>query len=157
MTKKSCQVIIGGPFYKLKRELRFGLNLKYRLYRLRWNWAPKLRYVTRYPTHIDFETTNKCNLRCVMCAREFMEANKGEIDFDLFKKVIDEAAGNGLKSIKLNWRGEPLIHPKVPEMVEYAKNKGVIEVMFNSNGILLTKELSRKLINTCMILSLSIA
>jgi len=75
---------------KLKRELKFGFNIKYRLYRMRWNYAPKFRYVTRFPTHIDFESTNNCNLRCVMCPREFMKEDKGFMDIDLFKKVIDE-------------------------------------------------------------------
>ena len=34
----------------------------------------------------------------------------------------------------------------LPKMVEYAKKKGILEVMFNTNGVLLTEKLSRKLI-----------
>ncbi len=72
---------------------------------------------------------------------------KGYMDFKLFKKIIDEGSKNGLKSIKLNWRGEPLMHPKIVDMVRYAKEKGVIEVMFNTNGQLLTEKLAKGLID----------
>jgi len=147
MVKRSCQKVQGSLFSKMKRELNFGLNLRYRLYRLRWNLAPKLRYVTKFPTHIDFESTNNCNLRCVMCPREFMKEKKGFMDLNLFKKVIDEGSRKGLKSIKLNWRGEPLIHKDIAEMVGYAKRSGIIEVMFNTNGLLLTEDRARKLID----------
>jgi len=146
MAKRSCQRIEGSNASKIKRELRFGPNVRYRLYRLRWNMAPKFKYVTRFPTHVDFETTNNCNLRCVMCPREFMKEEKGFMDMGLFKKIIDEGSDKGLKSIKLNWRGEPLMHKELVDMVRYAKDKGVIEVMFNTNGLLLTEKKSKELI-----------
>lgn len=70
----------------------------------------------------------------------------GDIDFDLFKKVVGEGSRNGLYSIKLNYLGEPLLCENLPKMVEYAKKKGILDVMFNTNGTLLTEEMSKKLI-----------
>jgi len=66
---------------------------------------------------------------------------------DLFKKIIDEGAGKGLCSVKFNYRGEPLLHPNIVEMVKYAKGKGVIEVMFNTNATLLTETMAKRLID----------
>jgi radical SAM protein with 4Fe4S-binding SPASM domain len=124
-----------------------GLDLKYRSYRFKWIFAPKYHYVTKFPTHLDIEVTNNCNLRCVMCPINFMEGTKEHMDYDLYKKIIDEGSQYGLNSIKFNWRGEPLLHQKIIEMVKYAKNKGVIDVQFNTNAQLLTEETSAKLID----------
>ena len=140
--------IMGSFFEKLLKEIRKGPDIRYRLYRLKWNLAGKYHIKFGFPIHIDIETSSYCNLRCRMCPQSFApkSIDKGYIELELFKKVIDEGAEHGLCSIKLNWRGEPLLHKQLPEMVEYAKKHGIIEVMINTNGQLLTKDMSRKLI-----------
>jgi radical SAM protein with 4Fe4S-binding SPASM domain len=65
-----------------------------------------------------------------------------------FRDAIDQGTGNGLCSIKLNYLGEPLIHPDVVEQVRYAKQKGLVDVMFNTNGTLLTPEKSENLLES---------
>jgi radical SAM protein with 4Fe4S-binding SPASM domain len=140
-----------SKFNTLKEIWKRGFDWKYWVYRLKWHLAPKLKFVTKFPVHLDIESTNCCNLKCIMCphsnpTREFKKS-LGFMDIDLFKKIIDEGAKRGLYSIKLNWRGEPLVHKKCDEMVEYAKKKGILEVQFNTNGLLLNKELSERLIN----------
>ncbi len=61
--------------------------------------------------------------------------------------MLDEGAVNGLSACKFNIRGEPLLHPDLPKFVAYAKEKGVLDVFFNTNATLLTKEKSIALIN----------
>lgn len=108
-------------------------------------------YVGDFPIHLDIETTNACNLRCPMCPRTIMALDKagkvGFMDFKLYKSLIDQGAENGLCSVKLNYLGEPLIHPDVVRQVRYTKEKGIIEVMFNTNAVTLTEKLSRKLLD----------
>ncbi len=141
-----------GPFLnKVKTEFKKGINLRYRFYRLKWNYAPRLGYVCKFPIHLDIESTNTCNLKCIMCphsnpGKEFKKS-LGFMNTILYKKIIDQGVKNGLCSIKLNWRGEPLIHPKIAEMIKYAKDNGIIEVQINTNGQLLNKSLSEKLIS----------
>ena len=129
---------------------------EYQKYRWRWNNNPPLNIIDDFPIHVDFETAAPCNLRCVMCFqsdKEFHEKNKlGYLDFELFKKGIDEGrqekfGDKKLASIKLNYRGEPLLHPKLVDMVRYAKQKGVVEVMINTNGTLMTEAKARALID----------
>jgi sulfatase maturation enzyme AslB (radical SAM superfamily) len=124
---------------------------KYREYRRKWNEAPQKQIVGDFPIHLDLECTRTCNLRCPMCPRTIKIAKgenieEGSMDFELFKKVVDEGSKHGLYSIKLSYLGEPLICRDVDKMVKYAKGKGIIDVMFNTNGVLLTKEISEKLI-----------
>jgi radical SAM protein with 4Fe4S-binding SPASM domain len=120
---------------------------KYFDYRKKWKENPENKIVGEFPLHLDIETTNNCNLRCVMCGRNWMKEKLGYMDWELFKKIIDEGAKYKLPSIKLNYRGEPLLHPKVVEMVRYAKGKGILEVQFNTNGFLLDEKMAEKLID----------
>jgi len=124
-----------------------SFSKEYFEYRKKWQDNPKQRIVGDFPLHLDIESTNNCNLKCTMCGRNWMKEKLGFIDFDLFKKIIDEASKYKLPSIKLNYRGEPLLHPDLPKMVKYAKDKGILEVQFNTNGLLLSEEKAEELID----------
>lgn len=126
---------------------------EYWVYRKKWYENPKKQIVGKFPLHLDIESTRWCNLRCPMCPRTIkMEKSAtktidaGDIDFSLYKKLVDEGAKEGLYSIKYNYLGEPLIYKKIDKMVAYAKKKGIIDLMFNTNGLLLTAEMSKRLI-----------
>lgn len=119
---------------------------RYKDYRKRWEENPKKHIVGEFPIHLDIETTPLCNLRCVMCFQSFDPPKGKHMEWQLYQRIIDEGSKYGLCSVKLMYRGEPLIHPEVVKQVRYAKDKGVIEVMFNSNCALLSEEMSRKLI-----------
>jgi molybdenum cofactor biosynthesis enzyme MoaA len=71
---------------------------------------------------------------------------EGDMDFELFKKIVDEGSKNGLYAIKFSYLGEPLLCRNLPIMIAYAKKKGIIDTMFNTNGSILTEEISKRLI-----------
>jgi len=119
-------------------------------YRKCWKKWPERFYIGGFPLFIDIEVTSICNLQCPFCATTYRNDSikKGFITFDMVKKIVDEGADNNLYGVKFNIRGEPLLHPQISDFVSYAKNKGLIDVYFNTNAILLTEEVSRKLIDT---------
>ena len=89
--------------------------------------------------------TNVCNGRCVFCAYPRAVDSKqlkfGVMSFPLFKKVVDEWASLGGKSIDLtNTVGDPLIDPGLLEKIDYSiKHAGIKNVSFTTNGILLNR------------------
>lgn len=118
-------------------------------YRRRWNHNPPNFVADSFPIHLDIESTNACNLKCPFCAtttEHWGPSKSGLMDLGLYRKIIDEGAENGLCAIKLSLRGEPLIHKQLHEMIRYAKDKGILDVYFNTNGMLLTEEVSQQLI-----------
>jgi MoaA/NifB/PqqE/SkfB family radical SAM enzyme len=126
-------------------------NKKFLEYRRRWREYPANFIVGDFPIHLDIETSAKCNLRCIFCSTSLGNwgpGNGGFMDMGLYRKIIDEAAQNGLFSIKLSLRGEPLLHPELDKMVSYAKKKGIIDVFFNTNATLLGKEMIERLIDS---------
>jgi len=74
-----------------------------------------------------------------MCPnKEFSPQEKGVMDFNLFRKIIDEAK-EFCQDVYLHHRGEPLIAPNFAEMIKYARHSG-LKVKFHTNASLLTEE-----------------
>lgn len=140
-------------FSKLKK-LKFnykrgnGHFLSYLANRFRWHFYPRLRFVSKFPDHVDIEISSVCNMRCPMCytrTDEFKQSVKKEfMDMALFKKIIDECASYGTYSIRISLRGEPFLHKDVIEMIAYAKSKGIKEVSSLTNNLALTPPLFRE-------------
>jgi MoaA/NifB/PqqE/SkfB family radical SAM enzyme len=68
-----------------------------------------------------------------------------DLDLALYEKIIAFSVGEGLQSVKLNFLGEPLLHPKLPQMVSLAAQAG-LWVMINTNAVALNRYLSKKLL-----------
>jgi radical SAM protein with 4Fe4S-binding SPASM domain len=119
-------------------------------YRKKWVDWPRNFYTGKFPLHLDIEATSICNLKCAFCAtsHKLKDFERGTLNIKLFKKIIDEGTAHGLCAIKLNsgMRGEPLINKSLPKMIEYAKQKGIMDVYFNTNAMLLTEKISKKII-----------
>lgn len=111
-------------------------HARYRIYRLKWKYYPKINLVSSFPFHVDIETTDACNLHCIMCVHGTEGVkNPGMINFDFAMSLIDQIAYFGAYSVKFNWRGEPALYKWLVDLVRYAKYKGILEVQFNTNGI----------------------
>jgi len=132
---------------KARIFLKHRNPLKYAYYRYEWNNAPKYKKLRDFPVHLGIEPTNACNLNCVFCARHEAKYEKmGFMDFELYKKIIDEGSKNKLRSVKLVRGGESLLHPRFADMIKYAREHGVVDVIFNTNSMLLTPEMSLRII-----------
>lgn len=131
----------------LKEAVKRGLDPKFWSYRLMWNCYPRFGIVHKVPLHIDLELTNTCNLKCIMCVhgQEGIK-NQGFMEIGFAKDLVRQAGEMGVTSMKFNWRGEATLHKGLPELIRYAKNKGIIEVQLNTNGTLLTDKLIEDLI-----------
>ena len=132
-------------------KLGRGWESDYSEYRRLWEELPLNKEVRDYPLLVDLEMSSRCNLKCPMCPTvtdEFIEKRvtpfkRGAMDFALAKKIIDEIAGK-VYSLRLSWVGEPLLNKKFVDIVRYAKEKGIREVSFLTNGTKLNPEYFRK-------------
>lgn len=131
-----------------------GHLLAYMANRFRWHIYPRLRYAESFPNHVDIETSSACDMRCPMCytvTPEFKKLVKPKLmDFELFKKIVDECAANGVYSIRVSLRGEPFLHPRIVDMIRYAKESGIPEVASLTNMLKLTPERFAELVDIGM-------
>ena len=68
--------------------------------------------------------------------------------FEIYKKVIDEGVSKGLKAIRLNHVNEPLLRNDLEEFIVYAKRKGILDIYLSTNGLLLTQQRAKSLIES---------
>lgn len=95
-----------------------------------------------FPLVLNIEPTNACNLSCYLCPRANDIRKVGFMDFDLFRKIIDECKTHRkLKMINFHKDGESLLHPRIYDMIKYAKLADVAEVLhINTNGTTLDEK-----------------
>jgi len=90
------------------------------------------------PKQIDIEVTSKCNLRCKFCPQWKEGANVGHMSFDLFKSIIDRV---NFPCTIVPWlNGEPLLHPRYPEMIRYITDRK-LPAYITTNGTIWLDEL----------------
>jgi molybdenum cofactor biosynthesis enzyme MoaA len=125
---------------------------RYREYRKEWQRRSKLRRGqfcedSDIPLCVDIEVAAICDLACSFCFRDVIFTPDKIIELDFAKELVKQAADIGVPSIKLNWRGEPLLHPQIAELIRFAKEVGILEVMINTNATTLTPDKSKELIS----------
>lgn len=98
-----------------------------------------------------------CNFKCGYCIFSVDKANRHFIsdkvvmDFDLYKKCIDDIARfpRKVKVLRFVGIGEPLLHKNIADMVEYAVSKDVANIVeILTNGSLLTPKMADSLISS---------
>lgn len=72
---------------------------------------------------INIENTNCCTYKCVICPRESFTQKRSYINFDLYKKIIDDCSQYDVKTLDLCGYGEPFLDNRLAELLSYAKNK----------------------------------
>lgn len=109
--------------------------------------------------NLNIETTDYCNQRCGYCnqtnkinAMHGLGTKNAFMDVEVFKRLVDKMEGGVVRAFSPYWSGEPLLHPKTPELFRYlfeaSKQKGIFEEFFmNTNGYYLTEEVAEILLD----------
>lgn len=92
---------------------------------------------------ISIELSKACNLKCPYCFTnaEYKKTVNSELSLDDFKNIILQAKKLGAKTITLGG-GEPLIYPKIRDLVSFINFQKLIPLIF-TNGIAITKDLAQ--------------
>ena len=93
-----------------------------------------------FPRMIDIELTNRCNYKCVMCptGQGTVKRPLGDMDFDLFLQIIEEASRFGAPIRFIRW-GEPMLYQRLADALIEAKTLECI-CHINTNGSLMDHE-----------------
>ncbi|MBM3709242.1 MAG: radical SAM protein [Actinobacteria bacterium] len=117
------------------------------LIKIYFSYILKVKKCNYLPVRLWIETSSRCNLACRLCVnKDISKEFKGDMDFNLYKKIIDEARGSVL-DVNLFHRGEPLLNTSMIKMIEYANSKN-IKTRIHTNGVLLNKYLSMELVKS---------
>jgi 12,18-didecarboxysiroheme deacetylase len=95
---------------------------------------------------VVWNITRQCNLKCIHCyaqAKAMLQEN--ELSNAEGRALIDDLSNMGVPVLLFSG-GEPLMRPDMPELAEYAVQKGMRAVI-STNGTLITQDIARKLKN----------
>ncbi len=98
------------------------------------------------PHVVDLELTNDCNMSCPHCLRNSMRRPVGYMDFDLATKIIDEISSYAYCFLRFVGLGEPALHPRMSDILDYVKKKR-IKVELTTNGTFLNAFSPEQILN----------
>ena len=85
---------------------------------------------------VYIEITSVCNLACSFCPPT--QRAKGLIKVEQFEKILDQIRPH-TKYIYLHVKGEPLLHPRIDQLLDAAHERG-FKVNITTNGTLIKKQ-----------------
>lgn len=99
------------------------------------------------PTIMDLEPNSTCNFRCTMCQVSNWDNGKraNDMKFEDFKNFID--TNNHFTEVKIHGMGEPLLHKRYFDMVEYLSSQHIWTRTSINGSLLHVKENYKKLID----------
>ena len=111
------------------------------------------RLSAAFPSQILVDATEICNLACIHCPHpEFKKSphySAAQLTVELNKKMVDEVATHGkghTQYIRYTSNGEPLTHPHIYEMLDYAVQNSGVAVTLTTNGKVLNEDRVEKLL-----------
>ncbi len=112
-----------------------------------WYHVPR----TSIFTSTNIETYAYCNRKCSFCFNNndrFPNRQRGIMSTDIWEKIIDELSTmNFAGRISPHHYGEPLLDKRLPQLISFAREKcPYAEILFASNGDLLTEEVLLELV-----------
>jgi len=94
----------------------------------RWDHSNAIR--------IEWNLGKRCNYDCSYCPSEIHDNNSPHTDIAILKSVVDKLMLLD-KPVRLSFTGgEPTVHPRFKELVEYCKHVGVSWISITTNGTL---------------------
>jgi len=85
---------------------------------------------------VHIEITNICNLQCTFCPPVIRDNRM--MDIELFRQTVAQIAPL-TELVCLHLMGDPLVHPKLAEMIEICDDHGV-NIFLVTNGVLIRPE-----------------
>ena len=110
-----------------------------------------------WPVHLQVGLTSHCNHKCIFChgGHSVLEERNEVIDLDILLNALRQAKKHGLKAITLVGNGEPLIYPRIKELLTALYEMG-LEIGIFTNGACLTEELRKFVVKYCTFIRFSV-
>jgi MoaA/NifB/PqqE/SkfB family radical SAM enzyme len=85
------------------------------------------------PLRVYVQISRRCNMTCTMCGWKDWARNKGEMPPEIFQRILDQCAENGITSMRFSSaQGEPMLNPHWGNYAEATIASGM-ELNINTN------------------------
>ncbi len=98
--------------------------------------------LTGFPRYLMYDVNNVCNARCPFCPQSDIarapEFEPLHLRWEHFVRTIEEAARYPVELVRFTGDGEPLLHPRIFDMLAMARQLGLKRTNLTTNGSLLS-------------------
>jgi radical SAM protein with 4Fe4S-binding SPASM domain len=145
------KIFLKDPEKGLKDELTRKFGNRFLEYRSRYEQYLNDKnhlFFNDYPISVILELVNRCNLECVMCHQEWRNDSKSiTISSEMLDKLFIDFKENKLPCLILSI-SEPLLYKDLKNILKRAEDANIMDIFIFTNGILLTPEKSKEILNT---------
>lgn len=107
----------------------------------RWNDIEKIRSgYFPFPKSLTIFPSEVCNLNCDGCHSKHLHKKNSFMDLALFKRIVTDFYFQGGKAVAFEGGGEPMLHPRIGQMIDHCKKIG-LRVGIITNGTIYKKEM----------------
>ncbi len=99
-----------------------------------------------FPAQLILEGTSRCNLHCPMCPRQLQDFPAQDMDWELFRRIVDQGRDQ-LEFVIPFGGGEPLLGRDIFRMIDYCRQAG-LHTWISTNATLLDEKRSRQLLQS---------
>lgn len=82
-----------------------------------------------FPPLLEFETTTRCNLKCIMCEHTYWNEKCNDVTFEQFKDVVNQFK---LRWIGVTGIGESFMNKDFMKMLGYVKKQDIYVELFDT-------------------------
>ena len=105
---------------------------------------------------LSIEVTTRCNGSCLHCFARSGISRSSSLPIDLVKEIMVEGYDTGYRHLHITG-GEPLLWEGLFEALDYGFGVGYETIFLNTNGTLITEEISKRLAGYGSFFSMSIS
>ena len=80
---------------------------------------------------VNIELTSNCTANCAMCPRNQIK-EKGFMSYETLENIINQVEENNIWEITFSGRGEPTLHPHLPEMLNLCRKSHVTSAIITT-------------------------
>jgi len=99
------------------------------------------------PFSVQLEVTTKCNLACIMCARDKYHGRGKNLPDDVLDRFIDDVLPHS-QDIIVSSFGEPMLYPRLQYLFDQIDPDSGLELGFFTNFLLMDEDLARQIIES---------
>jgi radical SAM protein with 4Fe4S-binding SPASM domain len=90
------------------------------------------------PHAVKIDLMRTCNYKCGFCYHSKLAADRGEMDWALYLRILNELKAAGVKEVAPFFFGESFLHPRLADAIRAAKQAGFEYVFLTTNGSIAT-------------------
>lgn len=96
-----------------------------------------LSELSKIPLRVAVEQSNICNANCSFCGYRFMTREKGVMDFETYKKLLDQIKEINSPELKFTpLVGDPLVDKEIIEKIRHAKSLGCFKYIYTYTNLI---------------------